>query len=60
MVPALDLAAEAELPAFLETTNPDNVEFYKKIGWEISASLRVDSLAIWVMSWLGRQDAAAF
>jgi GNAT superfamily N-acetyltransferase len=58
MLPALELAAEAGLPAYLETTNPDNVGLYMKVGWEITTSLHVDSLAVWVMKWLGKQDAS--
>jgi GNAT superfamily N-acetyltransferase len=57
MEPALDLAAEAGMPAYLETTNSNNLDFYRRAGWATSATLQVDSLAIWVMNWLGRQDA---
>ena len=57
MEPALDLAAEAGMPAYLETTNPNNVNFYRRAGWATSATLQVDSLKIWVMNWLGKQGA---
>jgi hypothetical protein len=60
MLPALDLAAEAGLPAYLETTNPNNVELYTKLGWDIARTLRVDSLAVWVMNWMGKQETASF
>jgi GNAT superfamily N-acetyltransferase len=59
MGPALELAAQAKLPAYLETTNPANIDFYRTAGWEINESITVDSLAIWVMRWLGEQDAAS-
>jgi ribosomal protein S18 acetylase RimI-like enzyme len=59
MAPALELAAEAGLPAYLETTNPQNIGLYRRAGWEIRESITVDSLAIWVMNWLGTQDAAS-
>ena len=57
MEPALDLAAEAGMPAYLETTNPNNVDFYRRAGWATSATLQVESVEIWVMNWLGKQDA---
>jgi hypothetical protein len=52
-------ATTRRLPAFLETTNPNNIGLYRKAGWEIRESITVDSLAIWVMSWLGLQDASS-
>ena len=59
MVPALELAVEARVPAYLETTNPNNIGLYRKAGWEISETITVDSLDIWVMNWLGKQVAAS-
>jgi GNAT superfamily N-acetyltransferase len=55
MTPALDLAAEAGIAAYLETTNPKNIDLYRAAGWEIAATLRLDSLAIWVMNWVAKQ-----
>jgi hypothetical protein len=59
IVPALELAVEAGLPAYLETTNPNNIDFYQRAGWETATSLRVDSLDIWVMRWLGKHGTAS-
>jgi GNAT superfamily N-acetyltransferase len=59
IVPALELAVEAGVPAYLETTNPNNIDFYQRAGWKTATSLRVDSLDIWVMRWLGKQDTAS-
>lgn len=49
----LDAAAVDGLPAFLETTNPDNVRVYESAGWQVHRELRdVLGLTVWVM----RQD----
>lgn len=45
----LDEAARAGLPAYLETTNPVNVELYRRAGWEVTDSLTARGLAVWVM-----------
>ncbi|WP_117211253.1 GNAT family N-acetyltransferase [Allorhizocola rhizosphaerae] len=42
-------ATAAGLPAHLETTNPANVELYRGVGWEVTATAAVDGLSIWVM-----------
>lgn len=39
----------AGLPAYLETTNPRNVEIYRSAGWEVVAATGVQDLDIWVM-----------
>jgi GNAT superfamily N-acetyltransferase len=54
MTPALELAADAGLPAYLETTNPNNVRLYQGVGWEVTTSLRVTALPIWVLRWPAR------
>ncbi|WP_331461048.1 GNAT family N-acetyltransferase [Micromonospora tarapacensis] len=41
-------AAADGLPAVLETTNPANVEFYRRAGWEVVRTL-TEPLPIWVM-----------
>lgn len=46
----LDRAAEDGLPAYLETTNPNNVELYRRAGWEVTESVVLESLTIWVMT----------
>ncbi|HEX6328617.1 MAG TPA: GNAT family N-acetyltransferase [Jiangellaceae bacterium] len=49
MTAGLDRAAEAGLPAYLETTNERNVELYQRAGWRLIESSAVDDLPIWVM-----------
>ncbi|MFI5955946.1 GNAT family N-acetyltransferase [Cryptosporangium sp. NPDC051539] len=44
----LDRAAADGLPAVLETSKPANVEFYRRGGWEVVATL-ADPLPIWIM-----------
>lgn len=41
-------AAADGLPALLETSNPANVEVYRRAGWEVVRTL-TEPLAIWVM-----------
>ena len=43
-------AAATGLPAYLETTNPNNVALYRKAGWEIVDMLAVQSLTVWIMA----------
>ncbi|AEB43812.1 MULTISPECIES: GNAT family N-acetyltransferase [Micromonospora] len=48
MAAGLRRAAADGLPAILETSNPANVEFYRRAGWQVVG--RVDEpLPIWVM-----------
>jgi ribosomal protein S18 acetylase RimI-like enzyme len=42
-------AADQGLPAFLETTNPDNVALYERGGWRRAGRTDVGALRIWVM-----------
>jgi DNA-binding transcriptional MerR regulator/ribosomal protein S18 acetylase RimI-like enzyme len=43
--------AEADgLPAYLETSNPRNVEIYRSAGFEVVEHLMVDDLPVWIMS----------
>jgi ribosomal protein S18 acetylase RimI-like enzyme len=42
-------AAADGLPAVLETSNPGNVEVYRKAGWEIIRTVDVEPLTIWIM-----------
>lgn len=39
----------AGLPAYLETTNPRNVDIYRSVGWDVASTTRVQDLDIWVM-----------
>lgn len=43
-------AAADRVPAYLETTNRTNVAFYRRSGWEVTESVTVESLTIWVMT----------
>ena len=53
--PGLLAARSDGVPAFLETTNPDNVRVYESAGWQVHAELPdVLDMTVWVM----RHDAA--
>jgi len=54
MAAGLARAAADGLPAYLETTNPGNVELYQRAGWEVTTALRMPELAIWVMRYPGQ------
>jgi GNAT superfamily N-acetyltransferase len=43
-------AAEAGLPAYLETTTPTNVGIYERSGWRVVAATAADTLPIWVLA----------
>jgi ribosomal protein S18 acetylase RimI-like enzyme len=49
MSTGLRRAAEAGVPAMLETSNPVNVEVYRRAGWEVAAVVPVEPLTIWIM-----------
>ncbi|MDG4840803.1 GNAT family N-acetyltransferase [Micromonospora sp. WMMD967] len=44
----LDRAAAEGLPAILETSNPGNVELYRRAGWEVLGSLS-EPVPTWIM-----------
>ena len=46
----LSHAASAALPAVLETTNPGNLEIYRKLGWRVIAEAAVP-LPIWILQY---------
>jgi GNAT superfamily N-acetyltransferase len=48
MATGLRRATEDGLPAFLETSNPANVELYRRAGWEVVAEFP-DPLQTWIM-----------
>jgi ribosomal protein S18 acetylase RimI-like enzyme len=60
MAAGLVEAARDGLPAYLETTNPRNVELYRRAGWQIAARTQVPArigrpgLDVWVMVHDGR------
>lgn len=43
-------AAEAGLPAYLETTTPANVGIYERSGWRVVAATAAEKLPIWVLA----------
>ena len=45
----LERAITDGLPAYLETANPHNVNLYRSVGWDVTATIGVDGLDIWVM-----------
>jgi ribosomal protein S18 acetylase RimI-like enzyme len=49
MQAGLDRAASDGLPAYLETTNPGNVELYRRSGFEVTRSIDSGPVPIWVM-----------
>lgn len=47
-------ARRAGLPAYLETTNPHNVDLYSRAGWTTTDKTEVAGLPVWVL----RHDSA--
>ena len=46
----LTVAREEQAPAYLETTNPDNVGLYERAGWTVTNALAVGpDLPVWVL-----------
>ncbi|MFI5910708.1 GNAT family N-acetyltransferase [Dactylosporangium sp. NPDC051541] len=50
MAAGLRRAAADGLPAYLETSNPKNVQVYRTAGFEVVEELHVDDLPVWIMS----------
>jgi ribosomal protein S18 acetylase RimI-like enzyme len=46
----LSLAARAAVPAVLETTNPGNLEIYRRLGWRVHAEAN-EPLPIWILQY---------
>ncbi|WP_326555486.1 GNAT family N-acetyltransferase [Micromonospora sp. NBC_01813] len=46
-------AAADGVPAILETSNPDNVEMYRRAGWQVTRQMAADPLTIWIMEHSG-------
>ena len=59
MSAGLDKAAHDGLPAYLETTNPANVEWYARAGWEVADTAQVGDLEVWVLRHPGRELRSA-
>lgn len=49
MAAGLSRAAADGLPAVLETSNPGNVELYRRSGWRVDQTLSLPPLTIWIM-----------
>ena len=49
MAEGLRRAAADGLPAVLETSNPANVEVYRRAGWEVVLVVPVGPLTVWIM-----------
>jgi ribosomal protein S18 acetylase RimI-like enzyme len=49
MAAGLRRAAADGLPAVLETSNPGNVEVYRRAGFDVVRAVRADPLQIWIM-----------
>jgi ribosomal protein S18 acetylase RimI-like enzyme len=49
MAAGLRRAAADGLPAILETSNPANVEVYRRAGWEVERVVTAKPLTIWIM-----------
>ena len=49
MAAGLRRAAADGLPAVLETSNPTNVEVYRRAGWEVAVTVPAEPLTIWIM-----------
>jgi len=56
MQPGLDRSKETGFPAFLETTNDDNVAMYERSGWKTSTVTEFEDLAITVLRYTGEAD----
>ncbi|MEV8511799.1 GNAT family N-acetyltransferase [Dactylosporangium sp. NPDC051484] len=50
MAAGLARAAADGLPAYLETSNPRNVDVYRSAGFEVAEHLTVDDLPVWIMT----------
>jgi ribosomal protein S18 acetylase RimI-like enzyme len=50
MADGLARARAAKLPAYLETSNPRNVEIYRGAGFEVASEASIVDLRIWVMA----------
>jgi GNAT superfamily N-acetyltransferase len=50
---AAGLAQAGDLPAYLETSNPVNVEMYGRARWTVESKLDVGDLPVWIMRYQG-------
>ncbi len=49
MAAGLREAEAAGLPAYLETTTEHNMQMYRRAGWQVTGSVTVASVPVWVM-----------
>ena len=49
MRPGLQRAKADGVPAYLETATPHNVDLYRRAGWDVVQSLRVEALDVWIL-----------
>jgi ribosomal protein S18 acetylase RimI-like enzyme len=49
MAPGMRQARTDGLPAYLETTTENNVEMYRRAGWEVTEFVTVATVPVWVM-----------
>jgi GNAT superfamily N-acetyltransferase len=54
MAAGLERAAADGLPAYLETSNPRNVDVYRSAGFDVAEHLMVDELPVWIMTTAAR------
>lgn len=51
MAAGLRRAAADGLPAYLETSNPANVEIYRRAGWTVERAVTAGPVTAWIMRW---------
>jgi GNAT superfamily N-acetyltransferase len=49
MAAGRERARDQALPAYLETTNPANVDLYRRSGWTLTAETAVGDVHVWVL-----------
>ena len=49
MAEGLRRAAADRVPAVLETSNPGNVEVYRRAGWQVLRTVPAGPLTVWIM-----------
>ncbi len=60
MAGGLDRARTEGHPAYLETTNPRNIDLYQRAGWEVLDTLMVGPVQVWTMVHYHRRVRSAF
>jgi ribosomal protein S18 acetylase RimI-like enzyme len=52
MATGLRRTADAGVPAYLETANPRNLDIYQRAGWQVTRTVTVAALPVWIMRYL--------